>query len=339
MANLDLQYKINIPFANNGDKDNIPDTSPDGLVNNTDGLGVKYELEIPEGGEYFERQILNGIFFKIYAAVKELQDLAVSAGFPIDMTKAINVLDVVHGGTKSNDGYLFKNCFTQDTILAHVGSGFSRGGTSQQFMNAFISSNETALFLNMVGGKQFMSDFPYGNGYLKIIKLTNNTCVMTAYDLFSFAQSERRILPDFGLTPWTEVRKPDGSIPTERFTNNSIPGSAIQSLDASKVLNLAKVATSGAYADLTDKPAVPPKPQDEYVNQIGYWLVIDEELNTTYRLPSGGSWAWFIILKNSLNNSIVPYTQPQSGISEGGANLVSFSGSGIKITGFAWRIQ
>ena len=73
MANLDLQYKINIPFANNGDKDNIPDTSPDGLVNNTDGLGVKYELEIPEGGEYFERQILNGIFFKIYAAFPVLQ--------------------------------------------------------------------------------------------------------------------------------------------------------------------------------------------------------------------------------------------------------------------------
>ena len=79
MANLDLKHKINVPFADKGNRDNIPDTSPDGLVNNTDGFGVKYELEIPEGGEYFERQAFNGILYKVYAAVKELQDLAISA--------------------------------------------------------------------------------------------------------------------------------------------------------------------------------------------------------------------------------------------------------------------
>lgn len=102
MANLDLKYKINIPFAEKGDRDEIPDTSPDGLVNNTDGLGVKYELEIPSGGEYYERQIFNGVVHKVYAAVKELQDLAISAGFPVDMTKALNVLSLEHGGLGAN---------------------------------------------------------------------------------------------------------------------------------------------------------------------------------------------------------------------------------------------
>lgn len=102
MANLDLKYKINIPFAEKGDRDEIPDTSPDGLVNNTDGLGIKYELEIPAGGEYYERQIFNGVVHKVYAAVKELQDLAISAGFPVDMTKALNVLSLEHGGLGSN---------------------------------------------------------------------------------------------------------------------------------------------------------------------------------------------------------------------------------------------
>lgn len=102
MANLDLKYKINIPFAEKGDRDEIPDTSPDGLVNNTDGLGVKYELEIPAGGEYYERQIFNGVVHKVYAAVKELQDLAISAGFPVDMTKALNVLSLDHGGLGAN---------------------------------------------------------------------------------------------------------------------------------------------------------------------------------------------------------------------------------------------
>lgn len=103
MENLDLQHKIHIPFAQNGDKDDIPDTSPNGLVNNTDGLGVKYELEIPEGGEYYERQIFNGVLYKVYAAVKELQDLAIAAGFPVDMTKALNVLPIVNGGTGANN--------------------------------------------------------------------------------------------------------------------------------------------------------------------------------------------------------------------------------------------
>lgn len=102
MANLNLKHKINIPFAEKGDRDEIPDTSPDGLVNNTDGLGVKYELEIPSGGEYYERQIFNGVVHKVYAAVKELQDLAISAGFPVDMTKALNVLSLEHGGLGSN---------------------------------------------------------------------------------------------------------------------------------------------------------------------------------------------------------------------------------------------
>ena len=102
MENLDLQHKIHIPFAQNGDKDDIPDTSTEGLVNNTDGLGVKYETPIAAGGEYYERQIFNGVLYKVYAAVKELQDLAIAAGFPVDMTKALNVLPIVNGGTGAN---------------------------------------------------------------------------------------------------------------------------------------------------------------------------------------------------------------------------------------------
>ena len=102
MADLNLQHKINVPFAQNGDKDEIPDTSAEGLVNNTDGLGVKYETPIGQGGEYYTREIINGTLYKVYAAVKELQDLAISAGFPVDMTKAVNVLSLEHGGLGAN---------------------------------------------------------------------------------------------------------------------------------------------------------------------------------------------------------------------------------------------
>lgn len=103
LEELDLQHKITIPFAETGDKFNIPDNSPTGLVNNTDGFGFKYETPIANGGEYFERQQLNAIFYTVYAAVKELQDLAISAGFPVDMVKALNVLNIENGGTGANN--------------------------------------------------------------------------------------------------------------------------------------------------------------------------------------------------------------------------------------------
>lgn len=102
MAELNLEHKINIPFAQNGDRDEIPDTSDIGLVNNTNGLGVKYETPIGEGGEYYDREIFNGVLYKVYAAVKELQTIAETAGFPIDMTKALNTLGMKNGGTGGN---------------------------------------------------------------------------------------------------------------------------------------------------------------------------------------------------------------------------------------------
>ena len=103
MANLELQNKINVPFADKGDKINVPDTSSEGTVNMTDGFGSKYDTPIAEGGEYIYREEMNDILNKVYAAVKELQDLAITAGFPVDMTKALNVLPIANGGTGANN--------------------------------------------------------------------------------------------------------------------------------------------------------------------------------------------------------------------------------------------
>ncbi len=117
LEELDLQHKITIPFAETGDKFNIPDTSPTGLVNNTDGFGFKYETPIADGGEYFERQQLNAIFYTVYAAVKELQDIAIAAGFPIDMTKALNVLPIENGGTGANNKQDAANNILKDVAV------------------------------------------------------------------------------------------------------------------------------------------------------------------------------------------------------------------------------
>ena len=117
LEELDLKHKITIPFAETGDKFNIPDTSPTGLVNNTDGFGFKYETPIADGGEYFERQQLNAIFYTVYAAVKELQDIAIAAGFPIDMTKALNVLPIENGGTGANNKQAAANNILKDVAV------------------------------------------------------------------------------------------------------------------------------------------------------------------------------------------------------------------------------
>lgn len=103
MVILELQNKINVPFADKGDKINVPDTSSEGTVNMTDGFGSKYDTPIAEGGEYIYREEMNDILNKIYAAVKELQDLAITAGFPVDMTKALNVLPITNGGIGANN--------------------------------------------------------------------------------------------------------------------------------------------------------------------------------------------------------------------------------------------
>ena len=117
MADLNLQHKINVPFAQNGDKDEIPDTSAEGLVNNTDGLGVKYETPIGQGGEYYTREIINGALYKVYAAVKEIQEIAETAGFPVDMTKALNVLPVSNGGTGGNNAQEAANNMLKDATM------------------------------------------------------------------------------------------------------------------------------------------------------------------------------------------------------------------------------
>ena len=64
---------IGIPFAENGDRTNIPDTSESGGVNNTTGFGNKYEIDPAVGGLWLYRQTINSLFYNMFSSIKEIQ--------------------------------------------------------------------------------------------------------------------------------------------------------------------------------------------------------------------------------------------------------------------------
>lgn len=64
---------IGIPFAENGDRSAIPDTSESGDVNNTTGFGNKYEIDPAVGGLWLYRQTMNSLFYNMFSSIKEIQ--------------------------------------------------------------------------------------------------------------------------------------------------------------------------------------------------------------------------------------------------------------------------
>lgn len=64
---------IGIPFAENGDRSAIPDTSESGDVNNTTGFGNKYEVDPAVGGLWLYRQTMNSLFYNLFNSIKEIQ--------------------------------------------------------------------------------------------------------------------------------------------------------------------------------------------------------------------------------------------------------------------------
>ena len=70
------------PFANNGDKTNIPlTTQTSGEVNWADGFGARYNINKKEGGLYITRQVFNQIFFMLSKKVLEFKNYLYTAFF------------------------------------------------------------------------------------------------------------------------------------------------------------------------------------------------------------------------------------------------------------------
>ena len=70
------------PFANNGDKTNLPlNSQTSGEVNWADGFGVRYNIDKREGGLYITRQIFNQIFYMLSKKILDFKTYLYTAFF------------------------------------------------------------------------------------------------------------------------------------------------------------------------------------------------------------------------------------------------------------------
>lgn len=79
------------PFANNGEKANLPLTSQtSGEVNWADGFGTRYNIDKKEGGMYIERQVFNQIFYMISKKVLDFKNYLYTAFFKAENAIIVN---------------------------------------------------------------------------------------------------------------------------------------------------------------------------------------------------------------------------------------------------------
>lgn len=235
MANLELKNKINVPFADKGDKINVPDTSSEGTVNMTDGFGSKYDTPIAEGGEYIYREEMNDILNKVYAAVKELQDLAIAAGFPVDMTKALNVLPIANGGTEANNA-------TQARSNLGLGSLATKSTiTSADITDGTITANDIA--------NNAVTNTKINNGAVTTSKITDTA--VTANKLASSAVTNAKIANNT-ITGAKLVNK---TITATQIADNTITATqlATNSVGADELADNAVDTNAIANGAVTDK--------------------------------------------------------------------------------------
>ena len=129
--------------------------------------------------------------------------------------KFSGTLSVAKGGTNTEDGYLFANVMTFSELRKRFTALGSGAVTTEQFINAITPTKKTGFNVDMVSAKSFISDFPLDNAVLEVVRLTNNTVILTARDLFVLTTYEFRKSPEGLLTGWRKTRNDDGSIPAD----------------------------------------------------------------------------------------------------------------------------
>lgn len=334
MANLDLEHKINVPFAEKGNKINIPDTSQSGTVNMTDGFGSKYDTPIAEGGEYIYREEMNEILYKVYAAVKELQELAVTAGFPIDMTKALNVLDIPHGGTGGNNAtearsnlglgsLATKSTITSGDIAnnAVTNTKINDGAvTTSKIADTAVTANKLAssAVTNAKIAANAVSSDKIANAAVTDAKVSLSTLFLKCIEFTKTSNHGGYI--DFHFNGATDDY-------TARIIEDakgllSVYCSGGMRLQSNYIQTFSSVGNS--------KNGIPPS--GTYPN----FAVSLASSTGTQKLPDGGTWFYYYLVQYAPNKDL--HNDSYVGIAAGGTE-VGVGGNTYRMNGFAFRIK
>lgn len=178
----EFKHKITTPFAQNGTRTEIPQTSSDGSVSFDQGYTDLYSKKPSEGGKYVGRVPINYLFYLATAALKEIQEIIINGdidalkklqediqqgNIPVNMENARNILSVENGGTGTDNGFNFQNFMSISDIFSKFGMGESP--SLQVFFEKLPNS---CSFTSLVQGGTINA--PFG-GLITVIKFDSNS--------------------------------------------------------------------------------------------------------------------------------------------------------------------
>ena len=115
---------------------------------------------------------------------------------------------------------------------------------------------------------------------------------------------------DIDNTSVTSAKLATNAVETAKIKDSSVTDAKIESVSASKVMGLHKVATSGSYNDLTDKPSISGGGSD-----FGATFIVDsnDKLSQWIRADTGNDYTTVLIKKGTWQSDELLYELQLSG--------------------------